>query len=88
MHTAEPPIGNLKHNLGYRYFLLRGLEKVQGEFNLMCIGHNMKKIHSSIVKMNGPPLAIALQNTRKITGLGENKWRNNDIKGKIFPFVK
>lgn len=45
LHTVEPPFGNIKHNLGYRSFLLRGLEKVAGEFTLMCIGHNLKKMH-------------------------------------------
>jgi transposase len=45
LFTAEPPFGNIKHNLGYRSFLLRGLEKVAGEFKLMCIGHNLKKMH-------------------------------------------
>jgi transposase len=50
MHTAEPPFGNLKFNFGYRYFLLRGLEKVKGEFNLMCIAHNIKKIVNFITK--------------------------------------
>jgi transposase len=44
MHTVEPPIGDFKFNLGYRYFVLRGLNKVKGEFNLMCIAHNLKKI--------------------------------------------
>jgi len=45
LYTVEPPFGNLKHNLGYRGFLLRGLEKVDGEFKLMCIGHNLKKMY-------------------------------------------
>ena len=44
MHTAEPPFGWMKFNSGYRYFLLRGKEKAGGEFNLMCIGYNFKKI--------------------------------------------
>jgi len=44
MHTVEPVFGNIKYNSGFRQFLLRGLEKVQGEFNLMCIIHNLKKI--------------------------------------------
>ncbi len=44
LFTAEPPLGNIKHNLGYRGFLLRGLAKVDGEFKLMCIGHNLKKM--------------------------------------------
>ncbi|MEW6557568.1 MAG: transposase, partial [Elusimicrobiota bacterium] len=42
--TAEPVFGNLAHNLGFREFLLRGLEKVKGEFSLMCSAHNLLKI--------------------------------------------
>jgi hypothetical protein len=45
LYTTEPVFGNIKHNLGYRYFLLRTLEKVKKEFKLMCIGHNLRKIH-------------------------------------------
>ena len=45
LYTAEPVFGHLKHILGYRRFLLRTLQKVQGEFRLMCIGHNLKKMH-------------------------------------------
>jgi transposase len=60
MHTVEPPIGNLKHNLGYRYFLLRGINKVKGEFNLMCIAHNIKKIFRFLAK-KGIDLALALK---------------------------
>jgi transposase len=50
MHTVEPVFGNLKFNLGFRQFLLRGLTKVKGEFNLMCIAHNLKKIASYCIK--------------------------------------
>ena len=42
--TVEPVYGNLKENLGFRGFLLRGLEKVKIEFNLVCIAHNLQKI--------------------------------------------
>ena len=44
MHTVEPVFSHIKFNLGYRHFLLRGLERVKGEFNLICIGYNLKKI--------------------------------------------
>lgn len=44
LYTAEPPFGHFKHNLGYKRFLLRTLEKVQAEFKLMCIGYNLMKI--------------------------------------------
>lgn len=59
MHTLEPTIGNLKYNLGYRHFLLRGLDKVKGEFNLMCIALNIKKIFGFVAKI-GISLANAL----------------------------
>lgn len=73
MHTAEPPIGNMKHNLGYRYFLVRGTDKVQGEFNLMCVAHNVKKIHKHVVEKN-KSIAVAMQNIRETTRFGVNNW--------------
>jgi len=42
--TAEPAIGNLSYNLGFREFHLRRLTKVKGEFALMCMAHNLLKI--------------------------------------------
>jgi hypothetical protein len=58
MHTVEPPFGHIKLNLGYRHFLVRGAYKVKGEFNLMCIGHNLKKIWN-FIKKSGVRLAQA-----------------------------
>lgn len=43
-YTIEPIFGHLKYNLGYKSFLLRGVEKVGAEFRLMCIGWNLKKM--------------------------------------------
>lgn len=43
-YLIEPVFGHLKYNIGYTHFLLRGLEKVNGEFKLMCIGWNLKKM--------------------------------------------
>ncbi|MGQ9465992.1 MAG: transposase, partial [bacterium] len=39
--TVEPVIGNMSYNLGFKGFLLRGLEKVRGEYALMGIAHNL-----------------------------------------------
>ena len=77
MHTAEPPIGNIKHNLGYRYFLLRGLEKAQGEFNLMCMAHNIKKIHKHVSERN-KSIAIAMKNIKKTEKFGVNNWLKSE----------
>jgi len=64
MHTVEPPFGDMKFNLGYRHFLLRGLKKVKGEFNLICIAHNLKKIVRFIDKKH-IGIALVLENMGK-----------------------
>lgn len=53
-YTIEPVFGHLKFNTGYRYFLLRGWEKVSAEFKLMCIGWNLKKM----LKLGIRPAAV------------------------------
>lgn len=42
--TAEPVCGRLKDLQGIGKFLLRGLNKVQGEWLLACTGHNLLKL--------------------------------------------
>lgn len=42
--TIEPAFGIVKHVLGFRQFLLRGLDSVNGEWDLVCIGYNMKRM--------------------------------------------
>lgn len=44
--TVEPVYGNIKENLGFRGFLLRGLKNAKIELNLVCIAHNLQKIFS------------------------------------------
>jgi len=41
---AEPVIGQIKEVRGFRRFLLRGLNKVQHEFDLICLTHNLLKL--------------------------------------------
>jgi transposase len=40
----ESTFGDVKHNLGFRRFHLRGLEKVETEWALVCIAHNLRKL--------------------------------------------
>ena len=44
MQTVEPVFGQIKQGRGFRQFLLRGLEKVNGEWSLICTGHNLLKL--------------------------------------------
>ena len=43
----EPVFGQIKEGLGFRNFLLRGLEKMQGEWKLVCVVHNLLKLFRS-----------------------------------------
>lgn len=45
--TVEPVIGQIKGARGFRQFLLRGVEKVSGEWSLVCIAHNLLKLFGS-----------------------------------------
>ena len=42
--TPEPVFGIIKSALGFRQFLLRGLDNVRGEWNLVTMAYNMKRL--------------------------------------------
>ena len=44
METVEPVFGQIKQGRGFRQFLMRGLEKVNSEWSLICTGHNLLKL--------------------------------------------
>jgi len=43
--TVEPVFGIVKHVLGFRQFSLRGIEKVTGEWRLVALAWNLKRMH-------------------------------------------
>ena len=43
--VVEPVFGQIKQARGFRQFLLRGLKKVQGEWAMICLTHNILKLH-------------------------------------------
>jgi hypothetical protein len=45
---VEPVFGQIKQARGFRQFLLRGLVKVRGEWALVCLTHNILKLHRLI----------------------------------------
>jgi hypothetical protein len=44
--TVEPVIGIIKEVLGFRQFSLRGLPAVTGEWTLVCLAYNLKRLHT------------------------------------------
>lgn len=41
---VEPVFGQIKECLGFRRFLLRGIDKVTREWSLICTAHNLRKL--------------------------------------------
>lgn len=44
--TVEPVIGLIKEVLGFRQFSLRGLTAAAGEWSLVCLAFNLKRLHA------------------------------------------
>jgi len=43
--TSEPVFGIIKAVMGFRSFQMRGLEAAEGEWNLVCMAWNIKRLH-------------------------------------------
>ena len=48
--TLEPVFGIIKEVLGFRRFHLRGLTKVETEWQLVCLSYNFKRLFNLISK--------------------------------------
>jgi len=46
--VVEPVFGQIKQARGFRQFLLRGKKKVKGEWALLCLTHNILRLHSAM----------------------------------------
>jgi IS5 family transposase len=43
--TVEPVLGIIKQVMGFRQFLLRGLQAASGEWKLVAMAYNLKRMH-------------------------------------------
>jgi transposase len=50
-HIVEPVFGWVKRVLGFRAFSLRGLRKVAGEWSLVCLALNLRRMATMAVKL-------------------------------------
>ncbi len=44
-HAVEPAFGIVKQAMGFRQFLLRGVEKVEGEWTLVALACSCRRLH-------------------------------------------
>jgi transposase len=45
--VVEPVFGQIKQARGFRQFVLRGIQKVKGEWALVCLTHNILRLHAA-----------------------------------------
>ena len=45
---VEHPFGTIKRALGYDHFLMKGLEKVRAEWNLITLAYNLKRVFNLV----------------------------------------
>ena len=71
-YTVEPVFGQMKWDSRKPSMDLRGLEKVRGEFSLMCLVHNVKKIAKKVLEGTvhlpgkyGKPIEVAMLGYRE-----------------------
>jgi len=53
-YIVEPVIAHMKWNRRKPLMSLRGLDKIRGEFSLMCLAHNVKKIVKQVLEGSVP----------------------------------
>lgn len=47
---VEPVFGQIKQARGFRQFLRRGLDRVSQEWTLLCLAHNLLKLHGATAR--------------------------------------
>ena len=46
--VVEPVFGQIKQARGFRQFVLRGIQKVKGEWALVCLTHNILRLYAAV----------------------------------------
>jgi transposase len=46
-YVVEPVFGQIKQARGFRQFVLRGIRKIRGEWALVCLRHNLLRLHAA-----------------------------------------
>ena len=68
--TAGPVFGTIKKWMGFTQFQLRGLDKVDGEWKLLTLAYNVKRLWAMKQEAKKPPSRMRLAK-RIATGVGQ-----------------
>lgn len=67
--TVEPVFGTIKAAMGFRHFSLRGLAKARGEWQLVCLAYNFRRLHKLRTAQTGPAETKSKQNKLGVGGM-------------------
>lgn len=70
---VEPVFGQIKQGRGFRQFLLRGLQKVRGEWALICTTHNVLKLWTALRRRRRGEGLRVLRSGRKVNRRGRKQ---------------
>lgn len=59
---VEQTFGQIKHNMQFKRFLLRGIKKVNTEFGIIAIAHNIRKRWATLIKKSQETIFLLLEN--------------------------
>src|SRR5437763_14674394 len=74
--VVEPVFGQIKQARGFRQFLLRGKEKVKGEWALVCLTHNILRLHAVMQPAEAHRRMFFAQNRARRVTWGDFARRN------------
>lgn len=64
--TIEPVFGDMKENKGFRTFLMRGIQGVRTEFNIVCAAMNIRRIWGYLLNKKRGVWDIMEESIRKL----------------------
>ena len=90
MGISEHPFGTIKRAMGCDHFLLRGLEKVEAEFSLVCLGYNLTRAANllgfeALMELVGGTASQALSWLRRTLGIFRRVWHPSDTRRRRVP---
>ncbi len=62
---VEQTFGQIKHNMQFKRFLLKGIKKVSTEFGIIAIAHNIKKRWVAVIKNGSKMFFLSIDNFYK-----------------------
>ena len=77
MATVEPVFGQIKEGRGFRQFLLRGLEKVNGEWSLIC--HRPQPAQTIPLRSTGPRMSMGHAANRARWDVSRTGWERRPM---------